>query len=622
MARKKVKLSRKETKARIKLEESRAGQIFRPIREIKPEKKPVELPAVISVRDFAQKIDKPPTEVIATLMRYGVLATINEAIDIETAEIVADDLNVAITPEAQASKETIEIVPDANLVPRPPVVAIMGHVDHGKTTLLDYIRKTKVVASESGGITQHIGAYQVDWRNKAKETRKITFLDTPGHAAFATMRAHGATITDIIILVVAADDGVMPQTEEVLDHAKAANVPIVVAVNKIDLPNADIEKVKREMADKGVLPEEWSGDTPFVNISAKTGQGVDDLLDVVLLVSEMKTIVANPAAKAVGVVVEANKQTGRGAIATILIQNGTLHVGESIALGENYGKVRFMENEWGKRIEEAGPSTPAVVAGLSGVPKAGESVAVFESMEEAREAAITFARHSDIKTVASLKTKGMAALAQKVESGKLKELNVILKSDVDGSIDAIKKIFHDLATEEVAIKIVREGVGEISESDVLLAQTTNAMLIGFRVNLQAHLRKLAEQNQIAVSLYDVIYNLEDDLRKALSGLLPNEVVEIITGRAKVLKIFRADKHDKIVGIRVEEGKFENGNTIHVLRKKDIVGEGTINTLKREKSELREALSGTEAGLGLPGYVDIAEDDIVEAFRTEEIKRTL
>ena len=626
---KKRKLSKKEVKAQVKLAEVRSSELLNaaPAPTQAPEvlaKRRVFLPPVVSVRDYAEKLDMPPTQVIAALMRYGVLVTINQAIDFETATIVADELGADVQPaeDAKPTKE-LEIVDESRLVSRPPVVAVMGHVDHGKTTLLDAIRQTNVVGGESGGITQHIGAYQVEWPAPAGGFRKMTFLDTPGHAAFATMRAHGATITDIIILVVAADDGVKPQTREVIDHAKAAGVPMVIALTKMDKPDANPDLAKTGLAEAGVLVEGWGGEVPIIEVSTPTRGGIDKLLDTVLVLADMKNLRADPDASAVGVVVEANKQSGRGAIATILIQNGTLRAGESLALGQNWGRVRFMENERGERLTEAGPSTPVVVAGLSGVPKAGESVSVFASEKEAREAAASFARQTEtVKSVAKLRTKGMAALAARAGAGKLKELNIVLKADVQGSMEAIRQLLNELATDEVAVNIVREGVGDISESDLSLAQTTGSILIGFRVALGAPMRKLAEQLQVPVSLYDVIYELQDDLRKALSGLLPPEMLETVIGRAKVLQLFRADKREKIVGVRIEEGKLEKGGTVHVMRNKEIVGEGTIESLRREKSEVSDISAGVEAGVGLPGHVDVGEGDVLEQFKTEEVKRTV
>ncbi len=623
---KKRKPSKKEAKAEVRQSVERAAFLANQPVQVAAVvvKKRVELPPVVSVRDYADKLDQPPTAVIGALMRYGVLATINQAIDFETAAIVADDLGAEVMPTAaKAAEHTAELVNEADLRPRPPVVAVMGHVDHGKTTLLDAVRQTNVVAGESGGITQHIGAYQVDWQSPNGDQRKITFLDTPGHAAFATMRAHGATITDIIILVVAADDGVKPQTKEVIDHAKAANVPLVVAITKMDKPEANPDMVKAGLAEAGVLVEGWGGETPIVPISSISREGIETLLDTVMVVADMKNLRADPAATAVGVVIEANKQSGRGAVATILIQNGTMHPGESISIGSFWGRVRFLENERGERLEAASPGTPVIVAGLSGVPKAGQSVAVFSSEKEAREAAASFAKQQDVvKSVAQLKTKGMSALAERVGLGRLRELSIVLKADVQGSIDAIAQLLEDIGTSEVAIKTVRSGVGDITESDILLAQTTGSLLIGFRVALPAPVRRLAEQSQVPVSLYDVIYELQDDLRRALSGLLPTETVEVVVGRAKVLRVFRADKREKILGVRVEEGKLVKGQPVHVFRGKEIVGEGTVESLRREKTEVPEISAGVEAGVGLPGHVEVAEGDVLELFRTEELKREL
>jgi len=621
--RKQRKLSKKEAKAegkRIAFSVEHEEEERAEAQQKKSEEKIIEIPTVLTVREFAEALRVPVTEVIAKLVRNGVMATINESIDFDTMAIIADELGFRLKLQAESAKVKIEEkTVKKNLKPRPPVVTVMGHVDHGKTKLLDAIRQTDVVATESGGITQHIGAYQVtikpkDIKTKKQKERTITFLDTPGHEAFSAMRAHGANITDVVVLVVAADDGVKPQTIEALDHAHEAKVPIVVAINKIDLPDADIDKVKRQLADQDLSPEEWGGQTPMVGVSAKNGQNIDELLEMILLVADLKELKADPNLPATGVVIESHMQAGRGPIATILIQEGTLHLGEPLVIGQTYGKVRIMENYLGKKIIEAGPSTPVRIAGLQDSPNFGDRVIAVSDEKTAKELTKT-------KSI-TRKVLSITELSQDIKEGKIKELKIVLKADVAGSLEAIKNSLKNLATTEVKINIIHEGVGDISESDINMAAASKAIVIGFRVKADADVMNLARRENIKISIYEIIYQLLDDLTAALSGLLEPEIIEVELGRLSVLAVFRTTKNEQIVGGKVTSGKIENGGDIRIVRDKDTIGEGKIISLQQNKKDVSEVSENFECGLRLATPTKILVGDSLECYKKEERTRKL
>jgi translation initiation factor IF-2 len=510
---------------------------------------------------------------------------------------------------------TEDVEKDERLTSRPPVVTIMGHVDHGKTTLLDAIRETKVAASEAGGITQHIGAYQVESKG-----RKVTFLDTPGHEAFTSMRARGAEATDIVVLVVAADDGVMPQTIEAINHAKAANVPIIVAVNKIDKVNAQPDRVKQELTEYGLEAEEWGGETVMVPVSALRKEGIEELIEMILLVAEMKDLKANPDRQARGIVIEAELDKGRGPVATLLVQKGTLQVGDSIVAGAVAGKVRAMLNDKGKNIKKAGPSVPVVVVGLSEVPQAGDLFAV---LEEDRVARLIADKRQDAVREESLQKPSRLSLDElftKIKQGEVKTLQVILKADVQGSVEALKASLERLTTEEVRVNVLHGGVGAITEWDVLLASASNAIIIGFNVRPDINAKKVAEREQVDVRLYRVIYDAIEDVKAATLGLLAPVFKEVTLGRAEVRQTFRVPKVGFIAGCHVLDGKILRTAKVRVLRDNVVVHEGKLESLRRFKDDVKEVLAGYECGIGIERFQDIKEGDIIEAFDMEEVKR--
>ncbi len=580
----------------------------------------IEVPSVLTVREFAETLQQPVTEVIASLMKNGVMATINESIDFDTMAIIGDELGYEIKLKSQSEKvKTEEKKIKKNLKTRPPVVTVMGHVDHGKTKLLDAIRQTDVISTESGGITQHIGAYQVTIRpkkikDKTQKERTITFLDTPGHEAFSAMRAHGANITDVVVLVVAANDGVKPQTVEAANHAKEAKVPMVVAINKIDLPDADVEKTKRQLSDIGLLAEEWGGKVPMVEVSAKLNKNIPALLEMILLVADLGELKADPNQPAAGVVIESHMQAGRGPIATVLIQDGTLHTGDPLVIGQTYGKVRIMENYLGRRVSEALPSTPVRIAGLQDLPNFGDRFIALEDEKEAREMTKT-------KTI-KRRVLSITELSQDIKKGKIKELKIVLKADVDGSLEAIKNSLGNLSTQEVKIKVIHEGVGDISESDINMAVASEALVIGFRVKAVAEVMNLARRENIKIQIYEIIYQLIDDLSAALSGLLEPEIVEVELGRLEVLAVFRVTKKEKIVGGRVTTGKIANGAQTRIVRDKDTIGAGKITNLQQNKKDVSEVAENFEAGLKIETPTKIQVGDILECFKKEERTRKL
>lgn len=578
---------------------------------------PVTIPDTLTVSELAETLGIPATSIILKLMEAGVMASINQSIDFEVAASVAEKLGFEVKrPEKQAvTRGTVE-EPEENLQPRPPVVTIMGHVDHGKTTLLDVIRKTKVAQTEAGGITQHIGAYQVEVNGQ-----RITFLDTPGHEAFTAMRSRGAQVTDIAVLVVAADDGVMPQTVEAINHVKAANVPIIVAINKIDRPGANPDRVKQQLVEYGLVPEEWGGDTICVPVSALKRQGIDELLEMILLVAELRELKANPDRPAVGVVIEAKLDKTRGPVATVLVQSGTLRVGDSIVVGSVYGRVRAMYDEWGAAVEEAGPSRPVEVLGLSDVPRAGDKVEAVEDDRLAREIALERAEKERATEVQ--RSAGRIRLSEiyaKTQSGDVKDLNLVIKADVQGSVEALRQAVEKIHSDHVRINVIHAAVGGINESDVGLAATSDAVIIGFNVRPESAARRAAEREGVEIRLYRVIYEIIEDLEKAIEGMLEPTYEEVVLGRAEVRALFRVPNVGTVAGCYVTEGVITRQADVRLLRNHVVVYEGKIASLKRFKDDVREVNAGFECGIALERFNDIKEGDIIEAYRMEEVKR--
>ena len=579
----------------------------------------ITLTGSITVQELAKRIGKTAAEVIKYLMGQGIMATINQELDIDTAALAAQDLGAVVEIKAEKPITELEdlVDPPETLRERPPVVTVMGHVDHGKTSLLDAIRRTNVTASEAGGITQHIGAYQVRLKN-----RKITFLDTPGHAAFTAMRARGAQATDIAILVVAADDGVMPQTIEAINHAKAAGVPIVVAINKIDRPDANPDRVKQQLTEYGLVPEEWGGETIMVPVSAVTKEGLNELLEMVLLTADVAELKANPDRPARGIVIEAQLDRGRGPVATMLVQKGTLKVGDNLVAGTACGRVRAMVDDRGERVNSAPPSTPVEVLGLSELPEAGDVFQVVEDEKLARQIA---ASRQEEKRQEEMKVAGKTSLDdlfKQMEAGEVKELNLVIKGDVQGSVEALRSALEQLSTNEVKVNLLHGGVGAITETDVMLAAASRAIIIGFNVRPEANVRKAAEEAGVEIRLYRVIYEVIDDVRAAMSGLLEPEQREAILGRAEVRATFKVPKAGTVAGCLVTEGKIQNHALARVIRDGVVVFEGRIDSLKRFKDDAREVAQGYECGVGLEKFNDIKEGDVIEAYTIEEIKREL
>ncbi|MBU9720362.1 MULTISPECIES: translation initiation factor IF-2 [Bacillaceae] len=573
----------------------------------------------ITVGEFAEKIKKEPSEIIKKLMFLGVMATINQELEKEAIDLLGDEFGVELEEEVVVDETDIENFEEqddpASLEERPPVVTIMGHVDHGKTTLLDSIRHTKVTAGEAGGITQHIGAYQVEESGK-----KITFLDTPGHAAFTTMRARGAKVTDITILVVAADDGVMPQTVEAINHAKAANVPIIVAVNKIDKEAANPDRVMQELTEHGLVSEAWGGDTIFVNVSALNGSGIDELLEMILLVSEVQELKANPNRTARGSVVEAELDRGRGPVATLLVQSGTLHVGDPIVVGNAFGRVRAMVNDLGRRVKTAGPSTPVEITGLNAVPQAGDQFLVFEDEKKARqigEARAVKQREADRRETSKV---SLDDLFEQIQQGEIKEINVIVKADVQGSAEAMRGSLEKIEVEGVKVNIIHTGVGAIAESDIILASASNAIVIGFNVRPDVNAKRTAEEEKVDIRLHRVIYNAIDEVESAMKGMLDPEYREKVIGQAEVRQTFKVSKIGTIAGSYVTDGKITRDSTVRVIRDGVVVFEGEVNALKRFKDDVKEVAQNYECGITIENFNDVKEGDIIEAYIMEEIKR--
>lgn len=581
----------------------------------------IALPPRITVGELAEKLGIGSAEVIKSLMTMGVLATINQEIDFDAASLVADEHGFDVEPleQKEAREFGIEDVPDAPeaLQPRPPVVTVLGHVDHGKTSLLDAIRQTNVTAQEAGGITQHIGAYQVELGG-----RKITFIDTPGHEAFTAMRARGAQVTDIAVLVVAADDGVMPQTVEAINHARAAKVPIVVAINKIDKANAQPDRVKQELAQQGLVPEEWGGDTVTVEISALRKQGIEELLEMILLVADMRELKANPNRPAKGTVIEARLDRGRGPVATVLVEKGTLRVGDPIVAGEVFGKVRAMTDDQGKPVEAAGPSMPVEVLGFSEVPQAGDVLHVVSEDKLAKQLAARRLERKRAEEIQGARPVSLEALFGKIKEGEVKELNLIIKADVQGSVEALRQSLEHLSTDEVKVNVIHAGVGAITESDVMLASASGAIIIGFQVRPDANAKKMAERDGVDIRLYRIIYDATADVKAAMEGLLEPERREVTVGRAEVMATFHVPKVGVVAGCKVSEGKITRDALARVLRDNVVIHEGRIESLKRFKDDVPEVATGYECGIGLANFHDIKEGDVIEAFTVEETRREL
>lgn len=594
---------------------------------VSPQPKPVKATPkhftysdTLTVSDLADKLNKDSAEVIKKLMFLGIMATKNQDLDDDAVELICAEYDVTVEKEIILEDTDFdkykEEDKEVDLIERPAVVTIMGHVDHGKTTLLDAIRHTKVTTGEAGGITQHIGAYQVE-----NDGKKVTFLDTPGHAAFTSMRSRGAQITDIAILVVAADDGVMPQTVEAINHAKAAEVPIIIAVNKMDKEGANPDRVMQELTEYELVPEAWGGSTIFVNLSAVKHEGIDDLLEMILLVSEVEELKANPNKSAFGTVIDAQLDKGRGSVATLLVQNGTLHVGDSIVVGNTFGRVRAMVNHVGQRVKEASPSTPVEITGLNHVPQAGDQFLVFSNEKKSRQ--IGEARQQKfIQENRSEQTKvSLDDLFEQIKQGEMKEINIIIKADVQGSAEAMASSLRKIEVEGVKIKIIHTGVGAITESDIILASASNAIVVGFNVRPDANAKKAAESEKVDVRLHRVIYKVIEEIESAMKGMLDPEFEEKIIGQAEVREIFKVSRIGTIAGSYITDGKITRDSGVRLIRNGVVQFEGQIDALKRFKDDAKEVAKNYECGITIKNYNDIKEGDIIEAFIMEEIKRT-
>lgn len=584
--------------------------------------KTIVLPNSITVRELAQQMETSPIQVIKVLMANGVMANINQQVDFDTAAIVASELGFEAIVETYEEEEIVEVgeipmwrrmILDENpkeLVNRPPVVTILGHVDHGKTTLLDAIRHTNVAGGEAGGITQHIGAYQIEHKGQL-----ITFLDTPGHAAFTAMRSRGAQGADIVILVVAADDGVMPQTKEAIAHAKAARVPIIVALNKIDRPDANPDFAKRQLSENGLVPDDWDGDTMIVPVSAKQRTGIEDLLEAILLTSEGMSIKANPNGKKIGTIIEAEIDKSKGVMTTLLIQNGTVNAGDIVVAGSSYGRIRAMFDYKNKPIQKAGPSTPILIMGMNDVPQAGDIFQVVDSTKVAMSI-VTKRKIADKDSRFASPKATLEELFIRVQAGEEKELRLIIKADVQGSLEPIMNSLNDLTSKEISINILHAETGNISENDVMLASASKAIIVGFNVTADSAAKRMAESEGVSIRMYKIIYRLIEDVEKALKGMLEPEYVEVIIGKADVLAIFKIQKIGAIAGCKITAGEFKRNAKARVVRNEEVIHEGEINSLKHEKDDVREVRTGFECGIGLKGFSDFEVGDTILCFTKE------
>ncbi|HEX9795394.1 MAG TPA: translation initiation factor IF-2 [Anaerolineales bacterium] len=587
--------------------------------------KVIEIPETITVRDLAERIEISPIDIIKQLMANGVMANINQLIDYDTAAIVMEELGFearpALAPEDEGVqkkgeiprwRQLLEQEETDKLVPRAPVVTILGHVDHGKTSLLDAIRQANVASGEAGGITQHIGAYQIEHNG-----RRITFLDTPGHEAFTAMRARGAQGADIAVLVVAADDGVMPQTKEAIAHGRAAQVPMLVALNKVDLDSANPDFAKQQLADEGLIPDDWEGDTMVVPVSAKKKTGIEDLMEAILLVADSLEIVANPEGQVFGTVIEAEVDPSRGVVATLLVQNGTLRASDPILVGTEYGRVRAMFDYTGEPIEEAGPSMPVAVLGLSDVPRAGELFQVTESEREARDTAAERSEAAEASSGAR-PVRSLEHIFDSIQAGEVQELRLIIKADVQGSLEPVVNSVENLSTEVVTVNVLHSATGNISESDVMLAATSDAIILGFNVTADQAAQRSAEAEGVDIREYEIIYRLIEDVEKAVQGMLEPEAKRVVLGRAEVRAVFNISKIGKIAGCRVVQGEIRRNASIAVIRDKEVVHEGPVSSLKHEKEDVREVREGFECGINVRGFEEFEEGDILECFVEEKV----
>ncbi len=592
----------------------------------------IELPGTITVKELAELLGVNPADIIRELIKSGIFATINQLVDRDTASLVAGELGYEVAETeaahhsgvldetdgqvAEATKEVLYEEDDPSLLqPRAPIVTVMGHVDHGKTSLLDAIRTTEVAAGERGGITQHIGASEV-----VKDGKRVVFLDTPGHEAFTAMRARGAKVTDIAIVVVAADDGVMPQTLEAISHAKAAKVPIIIALNKIDKPDANPERVKTELTEAGIVVEEYGGDVPLVPVSAKTRVGLDELIEMILLVADLQELKANPKRDAIGTIVEAKLDKGRGPVATALVQTGTLNVGDIIVVGETFGRVRALENDMGKRVTKAGPSSAVVILGLSDVPQAGDILRVVKDEKEARTLVETRKAAAAAKGGEGSGRATLEDLYSQIQAGQAKELRIILKADVSGSLGAITHALEQLDQDEIRLNVLLEGAGDITDNDIMLAAASDAIVVGFNTKITETARRAAEVEGVDVRLYDIIYKLTDDVEAALKGLLEPEVVEVVEGRAEVRQVIRVGKNTVIAGSFVTDGRIVRGGNARVWRSSKVIATDRIESLRRFRDDVREVQQNYECGIGLANFHDIVEGDVIECFTSQTVSR--
>ncbi|MCK4428062.1 MAG: translation initiation factor IF-2 [candidate division Zixibacteria bacterium] len=578
----------------------------------------IKVSEYVSVAELSSLMGVKPTEVISKCLELGFVATINQRLDMDTIQTIALEFGFTVEPTKEIGLEEVEEEErEEDLKPRAPVITIMGHVDHGKTSLLDYIRKSNVIAGEFGGITQHIGAYEVKLPGG-----NITFLDTPGHAAFTAMRARGVQITDIVVLVIAANDSVMPQTTEAIDHARAAGVPIIVAINKMDLPDANSEPIKEQLAKLNLVPEEWGGKTIVVEMSAKTGMGISKLLEMILLQAEMMELKANPDRKVQGVVIESELSRGRGVVTTVLVQKGTLRIGYPFVSGAYHGKVRAMFDERGNSVRHAVPSTPVLVLGASGTPQAGDTFVVTETEAEAKEISAKRIRLKREQDLRQIKRFSLTGIYQQIEEGKVKDLRLIIKGDVDGSVEALSDTLEKVSTPEVRVRVIHRGVGAVNESDVLLAAASQAIVIGFHVRPDIRARGVALTEKVDIKLYEVIYEVESDIKKALEGLLEPEISETISGTVEVRDVFMVSKTGQVAGCFVREGNIKRGDKVRVIRDGVVAYDGMISSLKRFKEDVREVTSGLECGIKIEDYNDIKIGDVIEAYQVTELARKL